>query len=59
MAKGVKHYTKDGTPHKGGSHKMPDGTLHSGAKHTKSSQKLFHYGALSKAAQAKACKTWR
>jgi hypothetical protein len=25
MAKGVPHYFKDGTEHKGGTHKMPDG----------------------------------
>ena len=26
--KGVKHYKKDGTEHKGSSHKMPNGSLH-------------------------------
>ena len=26
--KGVKHYKKDGTEHKGSSHKMPNGELH-------------------------------
>ena len=25
MAKGVKHYFRDGTEHKGGMHKMPNG----------------------------------
>jgi len=57
--KGVKHYKKDGSVHKGGSHKMADGTLHSGKSHTSSSVKLFHYGELSKKAQEKARKSWR
>jgi hypothetical protein len=57
--KGVKHYKKDGSEHKGGSHKMADGTLHSGKTHTSSSVKLFHYGELSKKAQEKARKSWR
>ena len=57
--KGVKHYKKDGSEHKGGSHKMADGTLHSGKTHTTSSVKLFHYGELSKKAQDKARKSWR
>ena len=35
--KGVKHYKRDGTEHKGSSHKMPDGTLHSNKTHTKKS----------------------
>ena len=31
MAKGVKHYFRDGTEHKrSGMHKMPNGQLHSG-----------------------------
>ena len=47
MAKGVKHYFKDGKAHKGLSHKMPNGDLHSGKTHGKTSQKLFHYGQLS------------
>jgi hypothetical protein len=42
--KGVNHYKKDGSIHKGSKHKMPDGSLHSGASHNKTSQKLFHYG---------------
>ena len=33
MARGVKHYRRDGTVHMGGSHKMPNGELYSGAKH--------------------------
>ena len=57
--KGVNHYKKDGTLHKGGTHKMPDGSLHSGAKHGKSSVKLFHYGQLSKKSKIKAKTFWR
>ena len=52
--KGVNHYKKDGTLHKGGMHKMTDGTLHSGKTHTKASHKLFHYGELSKKSKTKA-----
>ncbi len=59
MAKGVKHYKKDGSVHKGGSHKMPDGSLHSGKSHGKTSQRLFHYGQLSSSAKSKARKSWR
>ena len=57
--KGVNHYTKDGTLHKGGTHKMPNGQLHSGKTHTKSSVRLFHYGELSKKAQEKARSNWK
>ena len=57
--KGVNHYKKDGTLHKGGTHKMHNGELHSGAKHTSSSVKLFHYGELSKKAQNNARSNWR
>tara|TARA_S200002703_G_scaffold22841_1_gene19604 strand:+ start:82 stop:258 length:177 start_codon:yes stop_codon:yes gene_type:complete len=56
MAKGVPHYFRDGTRHKGGMHKMPDGSLHSGARHTASSKKLFHFGQLSDTAKKKARK---
>ena len=52
--KGVMHYKKDGTEHKGGTHKMPDGSLHTGKAHSKTSVKLSHYKDLSKAAKAKA-----
>lgn len=45
--KGVNHYKKDGTLHKGGYHKMSDGTLHSGKTHGKTSVKLFHLKELS------------
>ena len=57
MAKGVKHYFRDGTLHRGGTHKMPNGDLHSGARHSAKSKKLFDFGQLSKTAQAKAKKT--
>jgi hypothetical protein len=56
MAKGVPHYFRDGTRHKGGMHKMPDGSLQSGARHTASSKKLFHFGQLSDTAKKKARK---
>ena len=59
MARGVKHYKKDGTEHKGGTHKMPNGELHSGATHTKKSVKLMHFGGLSKKAKAKARSNWK
>jgi len=52
--KGVAHYKKDGTEHKGGSHKMPNGDLHSGKTHGKTSQKLFHFKDLNKKAKLKA-----
>jgi hypothetical protein len=56
MAKGVAHYFRDGSRHKGGSHKMPDGSLHSGAKHTASSKRLYHFAGLSDTAKKKARK---
>jgi len=54
MAKGVKHYKRDGTEYTGGTHKMPDGSLHSGKTHGKTSVKLFHFDELSKTAKEKA-----
>ena len=57
MAKGPKHYFRDGTPHTGGMHKMPDGSTHSGAKHTKNSKPLFHFKDLSETAKKKAMKS--
>jgi hypothetical protein len=57
MAKESKHYSKDGKPHKGKFHKMGNGHIHSGATHTSSSKRLFHYGDLSKTAQANARKS--
>lgn len=41
MAKGVKHYLKNGKEYKGATHKM-NGELHTGAKHTASSKVLTH-----------------
>ena len=57
--KGVNHYLKDGTKHKGGMHKMRDGTPHTGKSHTSKSVKLFHYGELTKKSQMKARKSWK
>jgi hypothetical protein len=54
MAKGVKHYKRDGTLWSGNTHKMPDGSLHTGKTHGKTSVKLFHYKDLSKKAKEKA-----
>jgi len=54
MGKGMKHYLRDGTEHKGTMHKMANGTLHTGKTHTANSKKLFHFGQLSKSAQKKA-----
>ena len=54
MAKGVKHYFRDGTEHKGGMHRMANGKLHSGKTHTALSKLLFHMRELSKTAQTKA-----
>jgi|TARA_R100001460_G_scaffold28123_2_gene56432 hypothetical protein len=58
MAKGVNHYFKDGTKHSGNMHKMPDGQMHSGKTHGKTSQPIYHFGGLSKAAKAKAKSSW-
>ena len=52
--KGVKHYKRNGTEHKGSMHKMSNGTLHSNKSHTKTSVKLFHFGELSPTAKKKA-----
>jgi len=52
--KGVKHYKKDGTTHKGNTHKMPNGSLHTGKTHGKTSVKLFHFKDLSATAKNKA-----
>ena len=54
MAKGVKHYKKDGTVWAGEYHKMPDGSLHTNKTHTKNSVRLYHYGQLSDTAKKKA-----
>jgi len=52
--KGVKHYKRDGTEHKGNTHKMPNGSLHTGKTHGKTSVKLFHFKDLSAKAKKKA-----
>tara|TARA_B100000902_G_C26939848_1_gene730464 strand:+ start:302 stop:472 length:171 start_codon:yes stop_codon:yes gene_type:complete len=54
MAKGVKHYLRNGTEHKGAMHKMANGQLHTGKTHTKTSKRLFHFKDLSAAAKKKA-----
>jgi hypothetical protein len=59
VAKGVKHYFKDGAEHKGGMHKHPDGTLMTGKNMSKASKKLYHYGDLSKKAKEKARNGWK
>jgi len=56
MAKGVKHYFRDGTEHKGAMHKMANGQLHTGRTHTKTSKRLFHFGQLSETAKKRARK---
>ena len=50
--KGVKHYLKNGTEHKGAMHKS-NGIPMTGAKHTKSSKDLFHKKELSPAVRKK------
>ena len=52
--KGVKHYKRDGTEHKGSSHKMPNGQLHTNKSHTKTSVRVFHLNELGKTAKKKA-----
>jgi hypothetical protein len=54
MAKGMSHFTKDGTPYYGEVHKMPDGSIHSGKTHTKTSKKVMHFKDLSTTAKNKA-----
>jgi hypothetical protein len=58
MGMGVKHYFKDGKVHKGSMHKHPDGTLMTGSKMSKRSKRIYHFGDLSKTAQAKARNGW-
>jgi|TARA_B110000902_G_C14263269_1_gene570558 hypothetical protein len=58
MAKGVKHYFKNGTQHKGGVHKHPDGTLMTGKVMSNTSKKLYHYGQLLGKARQKAKTSW-
>lgn len=56
MAKGVKHYTRDGKVWNKGFHKMRSGKLHTGKSHTASSKPLFHFGELSEKAKKNARK---
>ena len=51
MAKGVKHYFKNGKEHKGATHKDANGRVMSGAKHTASSKFLVHMSGLSATAK--------
>ena len=53
MAKGVKHYFRDGTEPKGATHKNPKGRPMSGARHTKNSKYLYHMSELSATAKKK------
>lgn len=59
MAKGVKHYKRDGTEHVGGTHKMPNGEVHSGKTHGKTSVKLFHFDELSQKAKENAMPNYK
>ena len=52
--KGVKHYKRDGTEHKGSMHKMPNGHMHSGKTHGKTSKSFYHFSELSATAKKKA-----
>ena len=58
MAKGVKHYFKDGSVYTGAMHKDGSGKLMTGAKHTSSSKYLYHFGQLSEKAKKKAKESW-
>jgi len=58
MAKGVKHYFKDGKPYRGGTHKHPDGKVMTGKTMNKNAKDLFHYGDLSSTARATARESW-
>tara|TARA_Y100000015_G_scaffold34509_1_gene34823 strand:+ start:39 stop:215 length:177 start_codon:yes stop_codon:yes gene_type:complete len=54
MAKGVKHYFRDGKEFKGNTHKMPNGQIHSNKTHTSTSKRVFHFNELSPTAKKKA-----
>tara|TARA_R110001583_G_scaffold113540_1_gene264056 strand:- start:114 stop:314 length:201 start_codon:yes stop_codon:yes gene_type:complete len=56
MAKGVKHYFKNGKEHKGATHKDAKGRVMSGARHTDSSKFLVHMKDLSATAKKMAKK---
>ena len=51
MAKGVKHYLKNGKEHKGATHKDAKGRVMSGKTHTASSKFLVHKKDLSATAK--------
>ena len=53
MAKGVKHFFKNGTEYKGSMHKMPNGIMHSGKTHGASSKPVVHFKDLSASAKKK------
>jgi len=55
MAKGVRHYLKNGTEHKGATHKT-DGIPMTGARHTSTSKDLFHKKDLSTAVKKRMAK---
>jgi len=56
MAKGVKHYFKNGKEHKGATHKDAKGRVMSGKTHTASSKFLVHMKDLSDTAKKRAKK---
>jgi len=53
--KGVKHYLKSGTEHKGAIHKT-NGMSMTGARHTSTSKELFHKKDLSTAVKKRMAK---
>ena len=58
MAKGVKHYFKDGKEYKGAMHKDASGKLMTGKMHKTNSKYIYHFGQLSKKAKEMARKNW-
>tara|TARA_R100000734_G_scaffold18093_1_gene14709 strand:+ start:34 stop:228 length:195 start_codon:yes stop_codon:yes gene_type:complete len=54
MAKGTKHYFKNGTEYKGAVHKMGKGVIHTGKTHSNSSKPVVHFKDLSPTAKKKA-----
>ena len=55
MAKGMKHYLKNGTEHTGATH-TSNGMAMTGAKHTSTSKDLFHKKDLSAAVKKRMAK---
>mgnify|MGYP006908672150 CR=1 FL=1 len=53
MGKGVKHFLKNGTEHKGAIHKMANGSVHTGKTHTTASKPVVHFKNLSDTAKKK------